>query len=380
MTSQFQPLGHVLDYKLEPVYSVYGLRHGKFNGVGGVDSVRYRTAVMLGPNRIDFVNKWNDTVFLRLTKIQFAKLVKMWTEIQTHGKNTAYSFNPVLRREFAEGEIAFSVTANNYGGTWYPRLQLEGGDRNSTMHMLKISQAEIALNSTEDMMEILTEYVQLEKDGWPESKIHTDMELGVGNPKAEHKPQVQVVAPGFGRGMMGQNPSTSNSYQQPRQALPAPTPQDKEEIRDAMKQMLFEGDDDDDGEDPAPAIFQGELDSDEDGDEQATMKKLKTRLADMTKKGKASGRRGQQTPKSTKRPRTVNIKEAHKEGKKKGGKTGVVFLSDQGSDTDVLPESPVKKAKSTPDDLSDLSDQENVKRAKRSTHSKRAAGGRGEDE
>ena len=54
-----------------------------------------------------------------------------------------------------------------------------------------------------------------------------------------------------------------------------------------------------------------------------------------------------------------------------------VFLSDQGSDTE---ESPVKKTKSTPGDLSDLSDQENAKLAKRSYHNKRAAGGKGEDE
>ena len=245
MTTQFQPLGHVLDYKNEPVYSVWGLRHGNFNGTGGVDSVRYRTAIMLGPDRIDFVTKWNDTVSLRLNKIQFAKLVKMWAEIQSHGQKTAYSYNPVLRKEFSTGKIIFLVTANQYGGTWYPRLTLDGGDKKSSMHSLKISQAEIALNSEGDMSEILADFIQLEREGWPEHKIQK-IELGAGNPRADPQPMIQVAAPGFGRGMMGQNPSIS--YQQPRPALPATTPQDKEEISDVLKQMLYEGDED--GQDP----------------------------------------------------------------------------------------------------------------------------------
>lgn len=216
MTSSFKIRGQVLDYELEPVFKMYGLKNGDFDFQGKLSNMRFRTAIQLRQGSIDFVRKWDDCLMLRLTKNQFSKLVKWWPMIQKQGTETSFRFNPLFTREV--GGFKVSVTSVLVKGAYWPKMYV--GDEPVMGKSLNISGVEIMANSAGDLGKILSAYIEMEKAGW-QSLQPMVIELGNGNPK---KPSQSEVVSQFGNNPQLQYVQRPlHPVQHPQQLPPPPS-------------------------------------------------------------------------------------------------------------------------------------------------------------
>ena len=183
MNCSFKPLGHIIDYELEPCFKMYGLKHGKFDFQGECKSFNFRTAVQIRQQTLDFVKKWDDQLMIRMTPWEFAQLCRMWPDIQQHGKDTYFKFNPEFKKKVprAKGEdFDVSVCAVEVAGNFHPKLYI-GKDSKVLGKFLNISDVELTCTTQEDLLKILASYKDLKARGFPDDEIKK-VELGQGNP------------------------------------------------------------------------------------------------------------------------------------------------------------------------------------------------------
>ena len=186
-SGKFVPQEYEVDYDQEPCYAHYGLRDGEVNRYTKMlENEKFRTAIQVRYDTIDFVRKYNDELKLRLSGPDFLSLVNQWAKIQDHSVKHDGKFMPY----YVSKDKKFNTEAHTYGSRTYNMLFITPKRK----MYIALSDAEIMCNSQADMRAIYDRWVKVNSTD-PSQLVPIAIELGRGHSKVVESPCCAVHNP-----------------------------------------------------------------------------------------------------------------------------------------------------------------------------------------
>ena len=186
-SGKFVPQEYEVDYDQEPCYAHYGLRDGEVNRYTKMlENEKFRTAIQVRYETIDFVRKYTDELKLRFSGPDYLSLVNQWAKKQDHSVKHDGKFMPYYVSE----DKKFSIEAHTYGNKTYNMFYV-----NPKLKMyLALSDAEIMCNSQADMRAIYDRWVKINNTDLSQL-VPINIELGRGHSKLVESPCSAVHTP-----------------------------------------------------------------------------------------------------------------------------------------------------------------------------------------